>query len=168
MSISSPVPAGCRYTSKFSLTRKLFGVVSKHLGSDYAPPTPGQSGVPVLAPMAGTIIASGWNVLTGHSGIINILDAGIVDGKRALFNFGHYEKSLVVAGQKVELGEDLGLMGKTGNVTGVHVHLGLRLDGQFVDPHAWFLNKGIEVTKDAPGPRLPSPEELLELDSCCS
>ncbi len=45
----------------------------------------------------------------------------------------HFTKILVKQGQKVKRGEKLGLIGKTGRVTGPHLHWGAKLQGHWVD-----------------------------------
>ncbi len=48
----------------------------------------------------------------------------------------HFTKILVKPGQKVKRGEKLGLIGKTGRVTGPHLHWGAKLQGHWVDPQS--------------------------------
>jgi murein DD-endopeptidase MepM/ murein hydrolase activator NlpD len=48
--------------------------------------------------------------------------------------YGHLSEVLVKEGQHVELGQIIGKAGSSGNATGYHLHLGEKIDGQFVDP----------------------------------
>ncbi len=55
--------------------------------------------------------ADGWG---------NYISVGDEDGRRHLYC--HLERTLVSVGDKVTAGDKLGVMGKTGNATGVHLH----------------------------------------------
>jgi murein DD-endopeptidase MepM/ murein hydrolase activator NlpD len=46
----------------------------------------------------------------------------------------HLSKLEVKAGNKLEKGERLGLSGKTGRVTGPHLHMRVRWNGAYLDP----------------------------------
>ncbi len=48
----------------------------------------------------------------------------------------HFTKILVKNGQMVKRGDKLGLVGKTGRVTGPHLHWGAKLQGHWVDPQS--------------------------------
>jgi murein DD-endopeptidase MepM/ murein hydrolase activator NlpD len=48
----------------------------------------------------------------------------------------HLSAISVQQGQKVERGQQLGKVGKTGRVTGPHLHWGVKVDGLYVDPTA--------------------------------
>ena len=45
---------------------------------------------------------------------------------------------LVSEGQRVQAGETIGISGDTGISTGAHLHLAIRIDGEFVDPHKYL------------------------------
>jgi murein DD-endopeptidase MepM/ murein hydrolase activator NlpD len=157
---SSPLDIGARKTSDFAPKRKLFGVIRPHAGTDYASDTPGKS-VPIYAIADGTVEAVGWNVLAGHSGRIVVLNHGTHNGKSLKSNYGHMASYSVTKGQKVKAGEKIGMTGKSGNVTGVHLHLGIRVAGSYIDPDAWLKDKGIDVGQTKP----VIPPKVLELPS---
>lgn len=46
----------------------------------------------------------------------------------------HNSKNLVRVGQSVKAGQEIGLVGSTGMSTGPHLHLGIKKDGQWIDP----------------------------------
>ena len=60
--------------------------------------------------------------------------------------YGHLQRTLVEAGQKVQRGEPIGLMGASGLSTGPHVHYEINLGGQLRNP-AEFLSTGKMATK---------------------
>lgn len=150
---SSPVLVGSRLTSNFSLSRWLFGFRLPHAGTDYAPIHPGNYD-PVFAVADGRIVATGVGVLAGHSGRIIVIDHGILTDStgsdRTYTNYGHLHRIDVEVGDYVKAGQQIGLMGATGNVTGVHLHLGVRFNGVYSDPHAWLRRKGITPGKTPP------------------
>lgn len=151
---SSPVEVGSRLTSNFSRARRLFGIVRAHAGSDWAPKKSGDTTSPVHAVADGKVIAVGVGVLSGHSGLIVVIDHGIFKDKygsdRTLSNYGHLTKTFVRVGDRVEGGEVIATQGKSGNVTGVHLHLGVRFNGVYSDPKKWLATKGIVPGKTAP------------------
>jgi len=63
-----------------------------------------------------------------------------VDGKQFVSVYGHMldNSFQVVQGEHVKVGQTVGLVGSTGNSTGPHLHLEIRIDGVPVDPLAWL------------------------------
>ena len=53
--------------------------------------------------------------------------------------YGHLDQVDVVRGQYVKVGEQLGLSGETGKVTGPHLHFEVWKDGQPRDPNKFLL-----------------------------
>lgn len=161
---SSPVPKGCRFTSGFG---QRWGTL--HAGADWAPPKPGQTGIPVFAVADGTIIAVGRGYgrasdrIPYHSGLYVWIDHGMMGGDRMRSYSGHLASYSVKAGDKVKAGQQIGVMGATGNVTGVHLHLGVSQnhnrplgaangwgDPGWIDPKTWLESKGVKVGVDEP------------------
>lgn len=151
---SSPVPVGARYTSSFG---RRWGVL--HAGDDYAPIKQGDAD-PIYAAADGVVQATGTGVLTGHTGKIIVLDHGLLTGNGSsdytLTNYGHCSRILVEKGEPVKAGQLIAYMGDTGNVTGVHAHVGVRFKRQgkkvykWASFHAWMRSKGITPGKTAP------------------
>lgn len=150
---SSPLEVGCRKTSPFG---SRWGTT--HAGTDYAPPKAGQVGVPVLAIYDGVVVKSDygtglWNasVLPWHSGNAVLIDHGIIGGDRVETYYGHMALNLVKVGERVTRGQQIGIMGSTGNSIGIHLHLGVRLNRKtMIDPDAWLRRKGIVVGTTPP------------------
>uniref|UniRef100_A0A942YCS2 M23 family metallopeptidase n=1 Tax=Neobacillus citreus TaxID=2833578 RepID=A0A942YCS2_9BACI len=106
---------------------------TNHMGVDFAP----GEGTPIRVIAAGTVI----KVQANDGGFGN--DVWVehdVDGKQFVSVYGHMEDNSfkVVKGQQVEVGDELGLVGSTGNSTGPHLHLEVHVDGVPVDPLAWL------------------------------
>ncbi len=100
----------------------------KHHALDIAGPFE----TPTYAAKAGVVEKAqcGWN--SGY-GCVIIIDHG--NGVKTLY--GHHAKLLVSAGDHVETGQTIGLMGNTGNVrgiTGIHVHFEVIVNGARVNP----------------------------------
>ncbi len=72
-----------------------------------------------------------------YGNIIKI-DHGVVNGKHLESIYIHMYKNFVSVSDKVEKGEALGVCGTTGRSTGTHLHLELKVDGEYVDPHKFF------------------------------
>jgi murein DD-endopeptidase MepM/ murein hydrolase activator NlpD len=94
-----------------------------HAGQDIAAPL----GTPIVAATAGTVAYAGWE--SGY-GNYTCIDRG---GGFATC-YGHQVKILVTVGQTVAQGQEIGLVGSTGNSTGPHLHFEVRLNGVPVDP----------------------------------
>lgn len=117
-----PVPGAA--TSSFGKRSILNGQPrSPHTGTDFR----AGEGTSVQAPNRGKVVLAD-NLY--YSGNVVILDHG-----QGLFSyFAHLSKILVAAGQQVQKGEEVGLVGATGRVTGPHLHWTLRLAESRVDP----------------------------------
>lgn len=104
-----------------------------HWGLDVAPPTPGQTGVPIHAPLAGTVVAvrsggGNTNPITGpyNSGSyvkVNTTAAARAASGVAAYWIGHPVNISVRVGQSLRAGDRIANQGAVGNVTGIHLHL---------------------------------------------
>ncbi|PZE36089.1 MULTISPECIES: M23 family metallopeptidase [unclassified Curtobacterium] len=113
--------AGCSFCSTF------------HQGVDFAP----GAGTAIGAVADGTVI----KVQANDGGFGN--DVWVehdVDGKQFVSVYGHMldNSFQVVQGEQVKVGQTVGLVGSSGNSTGPHLHLEIRIDGVPVDPLAWL------------------------------
>lgn len=84
-------------------------------------------GVPLYAPADGTIKTAGW--LGGYGKIIIIKHAKGYETRSA-----HLSNIYVKVGQKVKKGELIGKTGKTGRITGPHLHFEIRRNGKTLNP----------------------------------
>ena len=94
-----------------------------HSGIDLAAPV----GTPIKAPAAGECIYDGW--LRGYGRVV-VLNHG--RGFSTLY--AHLSASLVKEGQEVKAGAVIAKVGKTGNVTGPHLHFEVRRYGTPENP----------------------------------
>ena len=100
-----------------------------HQGLDIAFPM----GTKVLACESGTVTTAGWN---GGFGKCIIIDHG---GKLQTV-YGHLSSISVKSGQKVVRGQYIGNVGSTGQSTGPHLHLGVKMNGKYVNPEKGWLS----------------------------
>ncbi len=102
---------------------------------------------PVVAAYDGHIRSVGLNNLGGKVIFLK------PDGKPYSLYYAHLDSQLVTQGQRVQAGEVIGLMGKTGNArnTPVHLHFGIYTGGGAVDPLP-FIDPAV---KEVPGLKLP-------------
>lgn len=100
---------------------------SRHLGLDLD----GKTGDPIHATARGRVALVQDRYYSGRT---VVLDHG-----QGLFSlYFHMSKFEVKEGSMVERGQLIGRVGKTGRVTGPHLHFGVKLDGLYFDP-ATFL-----------------------------
>ncbi|MFD5583111.1 peptidoglycan DD-metalloendopeptidase family protein [Streptomyces sp. NPDC127063] len=108
-----------------------------HTGVDFVVPT----GTPVKAVGAGTVVSAGWGGAYGNQVVIKLNDGYYAQ-------YAHLSQLSVSAGQSVTAGQQLGLSGATGNVTGPHLHFEIRTTpdyGSDVDPVAYLRAHGVAV-----------------------
>ena len=106
-------------------------------GEERAP----HSGLDIPAPVGQKVVAPAFGVVVGVGDYFFNGQTVLVDHGQGLISmFCHLSKINVVKGQKLTQGEVLGLVGKTGRVTGPHLHWGMSLNNARVDPQL-FLNQ---------------------------
>ncbi len=107
-----------------------FGVRSSgnHKGLDIAT----SSGTTIAAAAGGTVIFSGWDSYgLGYC-------VKISHGNGVTTVYGHCSKLYVTSGQTVSAGEAIAAVGSTGNSTGPHLHLEIRVNGTPQNPQLYL------------------------------
>jgi len=99
-----------------------------HWGIDLA----NRRGTPILAAQDGRVIYAG----SGFRGYGRLVI--IEHNKDWATLYSHLDKILVKEGQIVSKGEKIGLMGRTGRATGVHLHFEIRYQRRPVNPLAYL------------------------------
>ena len=118
------VPRPSRITSRFGAAREFNGeITSRHLGTDFA----GKVGAPVSAPARGVVALVADFYLAGHALYLDH-GGGLVTG------YFHLSRTLVAPGDTVLPGQAIGEVGRTGRVTGPHLHWIARYGAINVDP----------------------------------
>ena len=126
-------PNAGRTSTRYGVRRYYNGVFANdyyHRGQDYA----GAAGSSVTAPAAGRValvgtVSQGFRV---HGNVI-----GIDHGQGVVSIFMHLSRINVQEGDFVKAGQKIGAVGSTGASTGPHLHWGLYVNGQSVDPLPW-------------------------------
>lgn len=95
-----------------------------HKGMDFK----GPEGLAVIAPKAGSVVRTDWNVK--YNG--NCVEVRYDDGTTA--KFLHLSQTAVKGGQRVAKGARLGALGNTGRSTAPHLHYELERGGKVLDP----------------------------------
>lgn len=126
-------PSGARVSTIFGVRRYYNGEFAQdyyHRGVDYA----GGYGSPVVSPAAGKIALVGYerDGFRVHGNIV-----GIDHGQGVISIMMHLNSIDVEEGEFVQAGQKIGGIGSTGASTGPHLHWGLYVNGQAVDPVPW-------------------------------
>jgi murein DD-endopeptidase MepM/ murein hydrolase activator NlpD len=121
-------PVRAPITSHFGWrTHPILGTSRLHAGTDFGADT----GTPIRAAGAGTVIFAGWQ---GGYGNTVIIDHG--QGMTTLY--GHCNELYVRDGQSVQRGEAIAAVGSTGMSTGPHLHFEVRIGGEPQNPLAYI------------------------------
>lgn len=120
-------PVEGRTSGKFGGQRIMNGKkMNPHAGMDIAAP----EGTDVKAAGDGIVTLNADNLF--YSGNVVVLDHGY--GLQTIY--AHLSEMNVTPGQKVKKGEVIGKVGKTGRVTGPHLHWGASLKGVKFNPES--------------------------------
>ena len=124
-----PCPSSHTITSGFGYRKDPFGKGggSFHSGIDIGAP----GGAPVVAASAGTVAWANFSTTAGNW-------IGISHGNGVVSVYMHMSALIARAGQHVNKGQTIGLVGTTGSSTGNHLHFGVQLNGSYVNPYNYI------------------------------
>lgn len=137
-----PLEGKYKFTSRFGMrTQPVLGIYRLHAGVDLAMiPTEG----PVLAAKDGTVESvnpnspgAGNNITLDHGGGLKT-------------RYLHMSKMIVTAGDRVKMGQQIGVEGNTtgpgGSIsTGPHLHFEVHKNGEPTDPVPWLKKHGVDL-----------------------
>ncbi|MGW7204385.1 M23 family metallopeptidase [Streptomyces sp. NPDC054837] len=108
-----------------------------HTGVDFHAAT----GTSVRSVGSGTVVEAGWGGSYGNNVVIKMNDGTYTQ-------YGHLSSIGVSVGQTVTPGQQIGLSGATGNVTGPHLHFEARTTAEYgsdIDPVSYLRSHGVNV-----------------------
>jgi murein DD-endopeptidase MepM/ murein hydrolase activator NlpD len=111
-----------------------------HNGVDYAAP----EGTPVHATASGRVVSAGWS---GGYGNMVVIDHGATYS--TLYAHLSHHRSGLQAGQKIDQGEVIGYVGKTGLATGPHLHYEFQVNGEHKNPLTFQFPDGAPIAETA-------------------
>ncbi|SCX84314.1 LysM domain-containing protein [Streptomyces sp. 136MFCol5.1] len=130
----APVPG--KHTTNYRASGANWSSGS-HTGIDF----PVSTGTSVKAITSGTVVTAGWGGAYGNEVVVKHADGHYSQ-------YGHLSALSVSVGQTLSTGQQIGLSGATGNVTGPHLHFEVRTGpayGSDIDPVAFLASHGISV-----------------------
>jgi murein DD-endopeptidase MepM/ murein hydrolase activator NlpD len=131
----SPIPGS--YVSTGYQSGGAIWSSGSHTGIDFH----AASGTPVHSVGVGTVVEAGWGGAYGNQVVIKMHDGTYTQ-------YAHLSSVSVSAGQEVAAGEQIGLSGATGNVTGAHLHFEARMSPEYgsdLDPVAYLRSHGVNI-----------------------
>ena len=114
----------------------------RHAGVDI----PLARGAAVRAAAAGVVVDASEYVLTGRTVVLD-------HGQGVHTAYFHLDTVTIRRGDTVRRGERLGRVGSTGLATGPHLHYGIYIHGQDVDPLIWHRLPAAAFADSLPAPR---------------
>lgn len=123
-----PCPGYTYISSGFGYREQpIAGASTNHKGIDYAAPT----GTPIYAAAAGTVVSAEYSGNAGNMVVIN-------HGNGLTTYYMHCHEIYVSAGQTVSKGQNIAIVGTTGNSTGPHLHFQVNENGTPVNPEKYY------------------------------
>ena len=126
------MPVDGPFSSPFGL-RRIYNNqerIRRHTGLDIAAPT----GTEIRSPAKGTVIRTGNYFFTGNTVFID-------HGQGLVSMYCHLDKIEVQADQPLDQNQRIGTVGKTGRVSGAHLHWVVSLNNTKVDPKLFLKTK---------------------------
>ena len=121
------LPVEGQITSRYGVSSRIR--VSTHTGLDIA----ANQGTDIKVVADGTVTFASYNGSYGNLVKIN-------HGNGVETWYAHTSKMYVSVGQQVKAGDAIAAVGSTGNSTGPHLHLEIRINGEHVDPQDYLYN----------------------------
>ncbi len=128
------LPAAGRLSSTFGLQRYFNGQArAPHSGLDIAAP----EGAPIRAPAPGIVIETGNYFFNGNTVFLD-------HGQGLITMYNHLRTISIRPGIPVQTGDKIGEVGRSGRVTGPHLHWSVSLNNSRVDPSLLLTPEALE------------------------
>ena len=133
----APLPTeGLVRSSPFGMrVHPITGATRMHEGTDFAAP----EGMPLRSMSSGKVVHA--DVMGGYGNLVIVDHGGGITTR-----YAHMSRVDVKVGQKVKAGQRLGAVGNTGQSSGAHLHLEVRVREEAVDPLPWLKDKGLDLS----------------------
>lgn len=119
-----PVPSSSRITSTFgNRDQPTAGASTYHKGIDIGAP----SGNSIVAAASGTVVTATYSVSAGNYIMLS-------HGDSTYTVYMHCSNLFVATGDQVNKGQEIAAVGSTGISTGAHLHFGISMNGNYVNP----------------------------------
>ena len=109
-------------------THPVLHVARPHEGIDVTAP----AGTPIEAPAAGIVVKAGWT--TGYGNMVEI-----DHGYGIVTRYAHANRLVARRGQRVQRGQVIAFVGRTGLAVGPHLHYEVHINGRPVNPLRFIL-----------------------------
>jgi murein DD-endopeptidase MepM/ murein hydrolase activator NlpD len=109
-------------------THPVLHIARPHEGIDVTAP----AGTPIEAPATGTVIKAGWE--NGYGNMVEI-----DHGYGIITLYAHASRLGVQRGQRVQRGQVIGFVGRSGLAVGPHLHYEVHVNGHPVNPLRYIL-----------------------------
>jgi len=131
--VQYPVPASTPISSDFGF-RVCPGCDANHTGTDFNP----GNGYPIVAIADGIVAEVSFD---GSGAGQYVVVEHVIDGEIVRSLYGHMQSrsQTVAVGDSVLRGQQLGVVGSTGQATGPHLHLEIITSKGQIDPEPWLL-----------------------------
>lgn len=113
----------------------------------------------IVSPADGIVSERAYNKISGNYVVVD-------HGNGVSTRHQHLAAFAVVKGERVTAGQRIGTEGKTGNVTGVHLHTEVHINGVQVNPTSWYAERGVTLgsagsgTLESTPPATPAPQNV--------
>ena len=119
-----PLPSSSRITSTFgNRDQPTAGASTYHKGIDIGAP----SGNSIVAAASGTVVTATYSVSAGNYIMLS-------HGDSTYTVYMHCSNLFVANGDQVSKGQEIAAVGSTGISTGAHLHFGISMNGNYVNP----------------------------------
>lgn len=148
-----PTRTDVRLTSPFGMRKHpTSGQQTFHFGIDLAPRVAGTTGVPIYAVRDGVVTERFFNNARGNTLRIKHDNENISTGYQHLAPIAQ-NGMMVKVGDRVRAGQQIGVMGTTGNSTGIHLHFEVvrgntftQVRNDYTDPQVYLNTSGAQAT----------------------
>ena len=122
-------------------TLPVSGIISSRYGAVSSIRSSTHTGLDIAASIGTPIkvVANGTVTFAAYSGSYGYL-VKVDHGNGVETWYAHTSKIYVTVGQEVKAGDVIAAVGNTGNSTGPHLHLEVRINGQHVNPQKYLYN----------------------------